>query len=176
MRTWLLAIAVLYPVLELAVLIKVGTVIGLGWILALILLTGAFGVFLLRMAGVSTAWRVRMQLLRGELPQRELMQGLLTALGAILLILPGFIGDVVGLLCVLPVTCDVLLAQLLRGVSARAQAQANARANASVNDANASAEARRSQTFGQAKAGSTQRRQPQIIEGEFTEGDRDTKK
>lgn len=151
MRTWLFPLFLLYPVLELAVLIKVGGVIGVLPTLALIILTGVLGVFLLRIAGVATSLRVREQLARGEPPQRELMQGMLTALGGLLLILPGFIGDLVGLLCLLPLTRDRVLDYLRR---------------------NAEEQVLRRRAFAEdARVDGGEARRPEVIEGEYQEKD-----
>ena len=70
MRAFLFLL-LLFPLVELAVLIKVGSVIGVGWTLFLIVASAFIGAALLRVAGVATAWRARERLARGELPDRE---------------------------------------------------------------------------------------------------------
>ena len=94
----------LFPILELAVLIQVGSAIGVLPTLLLVIGTAILGSVLLRVAGVATAWRAREKLARGEMPEQEMFEGLLIAVGGGLLLLPGFISDVFGLLCLLPFT------------------------------------------------------------------------
>ena len=66
------------------------------------------GVLVLRVAGLATALRARESLNRGELPAQTMLEGLMMALAGGLLILPGFISDVVGLVMLLPVTRALL--------------------------------------------------------------------
>lgn len=113
------AVFLLFPILELAVLIKVGAAIGVFPTLALLLLSAILGSLLLRIVGVSTAWNARERLMRGERPEGAMLEGLMMALGGGLLILPGFISDIVGLLCVLPFTRRLLLRLLLGRLEAR---------------------------------------------------------
>lgn len=93
---------ILYPLLELWLLIKVGGAIGALPVLGLILASAVIGFAVLRRVGWQTVSRVNQRLYRGETPRRELLEGASTALGGVLLLLPGFIGDVVGLLLLLP--------------------------------------------------------------------------
>ncbi len=64
---------------------------------------------LLRVAGVATAWRARERLSRGELPEQEMLEGLLIAVGGGLLLLPGFISDIFGIFCLIPFTRRLLV-------------------------------------------------------------------
>lgn len=101
MRPFLL-LFLLFPVLELFVFVKVAGSIGFFPALLLIILGSMFGVFVLRVAGLATALRARESLNRGELPAQTMLEGLMLALAGGLLILPGFISDVVGLVLLLP--------------------------------------------------------------------------
>lgn len=114
---------VLFPVLELAVLIKVGGAIGVLPTLLLLVGSALLGGVLLRVAGVATAWRARERLARGELPEKEMLEGLMIALGGGLLVLPGFISDFIGLLLIIPVTRRLLLRALGRRIEAQVQRQ-----------------------------------------------------
>ncbi len=122
MRAFLLLV-LLFPLLELAVLIKVGSAIGVLPTLLLVIGTAVLGSVLLRVAGVATAWRAREKLARGELPEQEVIEGLMIAVGGGLLLLPGFISDLIGLLCLIPFTRRLLIAGLLRRVQAQAERQ-----------------------------------------------------
>ncbi|CAD5107840.1 FxsA family protein [Zestomonas carbonaria] len=141
----------LFPLLELAVLIKVGGAIGVLPTLLLIIATAVLGSVLLRVAGVATAWRARERLARGELPEQEMLEGLLIAVGGGLLLLPGFISDVIGLFCLLPPTRRLLVGVLRR----KAEEQA-LRQRAFADDL-------------QARSGQTR---PNVIEGEYERRDR----
>ena len=108
MRCFLL-LFLLFPIIELAVLIQVGSAIGVLPTLLLVVGSAILGTFLLRVAGVATAWRARDKLSRGELPEQEMLEGLLIALGGGLLLLPGFISDIFGIFCLIPFTRRVLV-------------------------------------------------------------------
>ncbi len=105
---------ILFPLLELALLIQVGSSIGVLATLLLIIASALVGGFLLRIAGPATAWRARARLLSGEMPEQEVLDGLLMALGGFLLLLPGFISDLLGLFCLLPFTRHLLKRRLSR--------------------------------------------------------------
>jgi UPF0716 protein FxsA len=119
MRAFLL-LFLLFPVLELYVFFKVSTAIGFFPALLLIIAGSALGVLVLRVAGLATVLRTRASLQRGELPAEQMFNGLVTAMGGVLMIVPGFISDVLGVLCLLPFTRHFLI----RKVRERAQAQA----------------------------------------------------
>ncbi|OLU32779.1 membrane protein FxsA [Pseudomonas sp. PA15(2017)] len=103
MRIFML-LFLLFPILELAVLISVGSAIGVLPTIALVILTSICGGLILRIAGITTAWRARERLARGEMPDQEVLQGVMMAVGGGLLLLPGFISDVIGVLCLMPFT------------------------------------------------------------------------
>ncbi|MGV6474231.1 FxsA family protein [Azotobacter vinelandii] len=113
MRAFLL-LFLLFPLLELAVMIKVGSAIGVLPTLLLIVLGVLVGGLVLRLAGVATAWRARERLARGELPEQEMLDGLLIAIGGGLLLLPGFVSDLLAIPCLLPFTRHFLLDRLRR--------------------------------------------------------------
>jgi len=98
----LLFIFILVPMIELAVLIKVGSQIGVLWTLALIFLTAIVGVTLLRAQGLATLMRAGQRLQEGSLPAQELAEGFLLALAGALLITPGFVTDAIGFTLLLP--------------------------------------------------------------------------
>ncbi|MCQ4346010.1 FxsA family protein [Pseudomonas stutzeri] len=115
----LLSALILFPLLELALLIVVGSHIGVLATLLLVIAGALAGGFLLRIAGPATAWRARARLLAGEPPEQEMLDGLLLALGGFLLLLPGFVSDALGILCLLPFTRRSLRQRLLRGAARR---------------------------------------------------------
>lgn len=97
------------PLLELFVLIQVGRQIGAAATIALVILTAVAGVFLLRRQSYTVVARVREKVAVGEMPAKEMLDGLFVAIGGLLLLLPGFISDVIGLCCLLPPIRAVLM-------------------------------------------------------------------
>ncbi|MGQ7959525.1 FxsA family protein [Pseudomonas sp. SP16.1] len=145
----------LFPIIELALLIKVGSAIGVLPTLLLVIGTAVLGSVLLRIAGVATAWRAREKLAHGELPEQEMLEGLLIAVGGGLLLLPGFISDIFGVLCLIPFTRRLLVGKIRR----RAEEQA-LRQRAFFDDM-------------AARSGQTRRNaaHPNVLEGEYERRD-----
>jgi UPF0716 protein FxsA len=150
----------LFPFIELALLIQVGSVIGALPTMLLVIGSVVLGSILLRVAGVATAWRAREKLSRGELPEQEMLEGLLIAVGGGLLLLPGFISDIFGVLCLIPFTRRLLVNK----VRLRAAEQAM-RQRAFFDDQLARS--------GQFRPGASQPNasQPNVLEGEFKRRD-----
>jgi len=94
----------LIPFVEIYLLIEVGTVIGPFSTLTLVVLTAFIGAYLARMQGMQTMLRVRSSLQQGIMPTEDLVDGLLIFIAGIVLLTPGFMTDLVGLLVLLPRT------------------------------------------------------------------------
>jgi UPF0716 protein FxsA len=115
----LLLLLILVPIAELYVIIQVGQAIGALPTIALLILSSVLGTMLLRSQG-RLAWRrFRGALSAGRPPTREVVDGALIVTGASLLIVPGFISDVFGLLLLLPPTRVVVRKLLLSGARGR---------------------------------------------------------
>ncbi|ARU58304.1 membrane protein FxsA [Oleiphilus messinensis] len=99
---WFFLIFVIVPVLELSILIKLGSFIGVGWTILLILSTAIVGASLLRKQGVSTLLRANQRMANGEMPAREVAEGFFLALGGALLLTPGLLTDVLGFSLIVP--------------------------------------------------------------------------
>ena len=166
MRVFLLLI-LLFPVLELFVLVKVGMSIGFLPTFLLVVGGSMLGILVVRVAGLATALSARQSLARGELPAQQMLSGLMMTIGGGLLVLPGFISDVLGLICLLPFTRRLLISK----VRQRAEAQAS-RQRAFADDLRSTGPA--SPGFvhpghpGTAQPGA---RRPEVIEGEVIEGE-----
>ncbi|MDN6320135.1 MAG: FxsA family protein [Marinobacter sp.] len=100
----LLFVFIIMPIAEMAVLIQVGGMIGVVNTIGFVLLTAVIGAWLLRQQGMATLLRANQRLNSGELPAKEVAEGLILAVGGVLLITPGFITDTVGFLCLIPFT------------------------------------------------------------------------
>jgi UPF0716 protein FxsA len=95
---------VVVPLVEIYVIIQVGQVIGAWWTIALLIADSIFGSWLVKREG-SRAWRaLRTALGEGRMPARELADGALIVIGGTLMVSPGFVSDVVGVLLILPLT------------------------------------------------------------------------
>lgn len=94
----------LIPVVELYLLIQVGTVIGGFNTILLVILTGFAGAWLARMEGMHTMMKVRQNLQQGLMPAEELLDALIIFIAGIVLITPGLMTDVFGLALLWPVT------------------------------------------------------------------------
>lgn len=89
---------------EIATFVLVGKAIGVLATLALVLAGMVTGAILLRRAGMATLLRVRAEAAAGRAPVRPLLDGAVGAAAALLIMLPGFITDLLGLLLLMPVT------------------------------------------------------------------------
>jgi UPF0716 protein FxsA len=94
----------LIPIIELYLLIEVGTIIGALNTVILVIATGFAGAWLARLQGMQTMIRVRSSLQQGVMPTEELMDALLIFMAGIVLLTPGFITDAAGLLLLIPET------------------------------------------------------------------------
>ena len=94
----------LWMLLELAVFVLVAYWIGLGWTILATLATTGVGLLLLGKQGTRTLRELRDRARNGEPPGRALGDAGLIGVGGLLMVLPGFVGDLVGLLCLLPWT------------------------------------------------------------------------
>ena len=100
----LLIIFVLIPIVEITLLINVGQLIGVWYTIALVLLSAFVGVNMLRHQGLATLGRAQQKMQQGEMPQQEMIEGLVLAVGGALLITPGFVTDIIGFCCLVPFT------------------------------------------------------------------------
>src|SRR5690606_27923800 len=110
---WLVPGILLTPVVELYFLIKVGQVVGPIPTILLVVLTAVAGAALMRQQGFATLMRVRGAAARGEVPALEMMEGAVILFCGILLLFPGFLPDVVGLLGLPPPVRRALLRMFL---------------------------------------------------------------
>ena len=83
---------------EIASFVVVAAEIGFLWALAILVVVSALGPFIVRRVGVGVLAHTRERLGRGEVPTRELLDGLVILIGGALICVPGFIGDALGLL------------------------------------------------------------------------------
>ena len=92
------------PLIEIYLLIKVGGMIGAFNTIFLIFFTAITGVYFARLAGLNAIRSGFNQLIKNEIPIYEIISGAALAFAALLLILPGFLTDLIGFLLIIPIT------------------------------------------------------------------------
>ena len=92
------------PLIEIYLMIKVGGVVGAFNTIFLIFFTAITGVYFARLAGLNAIRSGFNQLMKNEMPIYEIISGAALAFAALLLIIPGFLTDLVGFLLIIPVT------------------------------------------------------------------------
>jgi UPF0716 protein FxsA len=124
MRLLLILIFIVVPIAELALLIQVGELIGVWWTIALLIADSILGSLLMRSQGRAAWRRFNTALQAGRPPAREVLDGVLVIFGGALLLTPGFISDLLGLLLLLPPTRAIVRAILVRRFADRMIASA----------------------------------------------------
>ena len=118
MNTALLLI-ILIPLIEIYLFIKIGSQIGAFNTISLILITAIMGVWYARYEGFNTLKSGISQLMKNEIPVYELISGAALAFAAILLIIPGFATDSVGLLLIIPITRKIFFKSISKKYSSK---------------------------------------------------------
>ena len=103
---------ILVPVLEIYLFIKIGSQIGAFNTILLIFTTAVIGVYYARYEGLNTIRSGFMQLVKKEVPAYEIISGAAIAFAAILLIIPGFATDIIGLFLIFPATRKLIFKNL----------------------------------------------------------------
>ncbi|MCB2127760.1 MAG: FxsA family protein [Rhodobacteraceae bacterium] len=112
---WLFALFVMVPMIEIALFIKVGGLIGLWPTLGIVIVTAIAGSYLVRVQGLAVLGRLRETLQDMSDPSEPIAHGALILVSGVLLLTPGFFTDTVGLLLLVP----GLRAALIRRIAAR---------------------------------------------------------
>ena len=120
----LLILFIVVPIAELAVIIQVGEQIGVLWTIAILVADSILGSMLMRSQGRAAWRRFNVALESGRPPAREVFDGVLVIFGGALLLTPGFITDIFGLVFLLPPTRAVVRRILVRRYADRMIASA----------------------------------------------------
>ncbi len=96
------------PVIELALLIKVGSIIGTMNTISIVILTAVIGAYMVRSEGLGVMSRIQANMQEGIFPAEELINGMMILLAGALLLTPGFFTDVIGFFMVIPVSRNFL--------------------------------------------------------------------
>ena len=103
------------PLIEIYLMIKVGGVIGAFNTIFLIFFTAITGVYFARLAGLNAIRSGFNQLIKNKIPIYELISGATLAFAALLLIIPGFLTDLIGFLLIIPVTRKFFISSIAHG-------------------------------------------------------------
>ena len=121
---YLLLLFIAIPIIEMWLLITVGQHIGAPLTIWLVVATAVIGVYWLRQQGFSTLTRLNQRLSSGQLPAREIAEGVILTIGGALLLTPGFATDILGFSCLFPFTrsvwANLALSRIQAGVMAGA--------------------------------------------------------
>jgi len=105
---WLLILFIGIPLLELALLIKVGALIGTLNTILLILVTGILGATLAKQQGLGVIIRIREEMAQGHVPSNELLNGICILVGGFLLLTPGLLTDALGFALLIPPVREII--------------------------------------------------------------------
>jgi UPF0716 protein FxsA len=120
----LFVLFIVVPIAELYVIIQVGQAIGVLPTIAILIADSLIGSFLLKVQGRAAWRRFNAAISEGRVPTREVLDGVLVVFGGALLLTPGFISDIVGILFLLPPTRAIIRRIALANVAARMAASA----------------------------------------------------
>ena len=90
------------PLVEIYLLIHIGSVFGIFTSIALVFFTGLLGAYLARIQGIKTLFKIQESIKEGRMPSGELLEALLIVAAGIVLLTPGFLTDTIGFLLLLP--------------------------------------------------------------------------
>ena len=117
----LVLLFVFTPLVELAILIYLGTLIGVLYTILIIVATGLIGAFLARNQGLATFSKIRSSIERGVIPSEEFLHGALILIGGLLLLTPGLVTDMAGFTMLIPKTRKVVVNWVRRLIQRKIQ-------------------------------------------------------
>jgi UPF0716 protein FxsA len=115
----LLVAFIVVPLLEIFVIVQVGHVIGAWWTVVALLAESAFGAWLVRREGAKAWRRLVGELAEGRAPTVAAADGAIILIGGVLLLTPGFLTDLIGFLCVIPITRPLMRKALVGWLTRR---------------------------------------------------------
>jgi len=105
----LLLIIIGLPILEITLMIKIGQQIGAFITVLIIFFTAVVGIYYAKIEGINTIKLGMTNIYKNKIPFYEILSGASIAIGAVMLILPGFISDTIGFLMLIPFTRKILI-------------------------------------------------------------------
>lgn len=156
------------PIIEIFLLIKIGSSIGALLTIAIVIITAVLGTWMLRAQGLSTLNKARRRMSGGEVPAFEMMEGMALGIGGALLLTPGFVTDAIGFACLIPFTRRLMVRALSKRVTVASVAGGFA---ASAGSARGGGQT----PFGHTTTSGNKQSKPgldgDVIEGEYTRKD-----
>ena len=110
----IILLIIIIPAVEIYFFIKIGSQIGAITTILLIFITAIIGVYYAKYEGLNTLKSGFLQLSKNEAPAYEIISGASIALGALFLIIPGFMTDILGFLLIFPITRKLILTKFLK--------------------------------------------------------------
>ena len=107
------------PIIEIYLLIEIGSIFGALTAITIVILTGFLGAFMARMQGLQTLFRIQESLREGRMPSGELLEALLIVIAGLVLLTPGFLTDSAGFLLLIPTTRNSIISWLQRQIELR---------------------------------------------------------
>lgn len=107
------------PVIELTILIKIGTLIGTLNTVMLVIFTAMAGAYLVRMEGMGVIYRFQQNMQEGRFPAEEILDGAMILVAGALLVTPGVATDIIGFLLVFPSSRRMIKISLRRYIERR---------------------------------------------------------
>lgn len=118
MKKWWPVVVILYPLLELWGILLMGDAIG-GWnTFILLIIVGIVGALAAVYEGRKVMMQAKMQMNVGQIPGRSFVNGICILIGGVLLLIPGFLSDVVGILLLVPFTRKIFEGYILKWIEA----------------------------------------------------------
>ena len=116
---------ILVPVIEIYLFIKIGSQIGALTTILLIFITAIVGVYYAKYEGLNTLKSGFIQLNKKQIPAFEVLSGAFIALGALLLIIPGFATDLLGFLIIFPITRKIIFRIFGKKINTKTKTKTN---------------------------------------------------
>jgi UPF0716 protein FxsA len=115
----LVAAFLVVPLIELAVIIQVGQLVGVWWTVAALVMVSLAGAWLVRREGTRAWSNFRIALANGRVPTDEVLEGALVLFGGALMLTPGFATDVLGVMLMIPLIRRLVATAIKRRLGAR---------------------------------------------------------
>ncbi|MDP0070290.1 FxsA family protein [Glaesserella parasuis] len=109
----------LYIYIEISLLVSVGSAIGVLPLILLMITISAVGLWLVKLRGIMTIVQIRQEIAQGKIPAQAVTSSIFFAIAGVLLIIPGFLSDIVALLLLLPITRQLLQAIFMKLFASR---------------------------------------------------------
>ncbi|WP_019026449.1 FxsA family protein [Colwellia piezophila] len=98
----LFVLFIIIPIIEITVIMQVGALLGIWPTVAIVILSAWLGAKYVRQQGLATLQSVQTKMAQGEMPSGEIVTGLMILVAGVLLVTPGFVTDIFGLLLLVP--------------------------------------------------------------------------